>query len=178
MIICINAPHSSQTQANCLGMIYQIRLRTYSSQLLDKRSHNGSGSFAWFHTVYVSWQYSKMTEINLITVAEYYFWPPHSWLYHWLENWNCCWISKQDAILREIYMQSLQEQHITPSEIVKLICVLYKKVILETTHCQREYVSSVFICPEKDSIYMLIRPKSLTEHVQYHYEMDQYSAIC
>ena len=56
-------------------------------------------------------------------------------------------------------MQSLQEQHITQSEIVKLIYVLYRKVIQETTHCQGEYVSSVFICPKKDSISMLITSK-------------------
>ena len=71
-------------------------------------------------------------------------------------------------------MQSLQEQHITQSEIVKLIYVLYRKVIQETTHCQGEYVSSAlrrtaFICS--------LDLKSLNEHVQYHYEMDQYSAI-
>ena len=71
-------------------------------------------------------------------------------------------------------MQSLQEQHITQSEIVKLIYVLYRKVIQETTHCEGEHVSSVFICPKKDSIDL----KSLNEHMQYHYEMDQYSAIC
>ena len=54
-------------------------------------------------------------------------------------------------------MQSVQEQHITQSEIVKLIYVLYKGVIQETTHCDHEgkYVSGVFICPKKDSIYML-----------------------
>ena len=62
--------------------------------------------------------------------------------------------------------------------IVKLIYVLYRKVIQETTHCEGEYVSSALICPKKYSIYMLIRSKSLNEHVQYHYEMDQYSAIC
>ena len=56
-------------------------------------------------------------------------------------------------------MQSLQEQHITQSEIVKLIYVLYRKAFQETTHCQGEYVSTVFICPKKDSIYMLIRSK-------------------
>ena len=57
--------------------------------------------------------------------------------------------------------------------------VMYRKVIQETTRCQGEYVSSVFICPKKDSISTLIIDlKSLTEHVQYHYEMDQYSAIC
>ena len=55
-------------------------------------------------------------------------------------------------------MQSLHEQHITQSEIVKLMYVLYRKVIQETTHCEG-YVSSVFICPKKDSIYMLIRSK-------------------
>ena len=42
-------------------------------------------------------------------------------------------------------MQSLQEQPITQSEIVKLIYVLYKGVIIETTHSEGEYVSSVFI---------------------------------
>ena len=56
-------------------------------------------------------------------------------------------------------MQSLQEQHITQSEIVKLIYVLYKGVIQETTHCEGEYVSSIFICPKRDSIYMLIKSK-------------------
>ena len=56
-------------------------------------------------------------------------------------------------------MQSLQEQDITQSENVKLIYVLFKKVIQETTHCEGEYVSFVFICPKKDSIYMLIRSK-------------------
>ena len=56
-------------------------------------------------------------------------------------------------------MQSLQEQHITHSEIVKLIYVLYKGVILETTRCEGEYVSSVFICPKKDSIYLLNKSK-------------------
>ena len=56
-------------------------------------------------------------------------------------------------------MPSLQEQHITQSEIVKLIYVMYRKVIQETTHRQGEYVSSVFICLKKDSIYMLIRSK-------------------
>ena len=63
-------------------------------------------------------------------------------------------------------------------KIVKLTYVLHKGVIQETTHCEGEYVSSDFICPKKDSIYMLIKSKSLNEHVQYHYEMDQYSAIC
>ena len=75
-------------------------------------------------------------------------------------------------------MQSLQEQHITQSEIVKLIYVLYKGVILETTHCEGKYVSSVFICPKKDSIYLLIKSECLNEHVQYHYEMNEHSAIC
>ena len=56
-------------------------------------------------------------------------------------------------------MQSLQEQHITQSEIVKLIYVLYKGVIRETTYCEGEYVSSVFTCPKKDSIYLLIKSK-------------------
>ena len=56
-------------------------------------------------------------------------------------------------------MQSLQEQDITQSENVKLINVLFKKVIQETTHCEGEYVSFVFICPKKDSIHMLIRSK-------------------
>ena len=56
-------------------------------------------------------------------------------------------------------MLSLQEQHITQSEIVKLIYVLYRKIIQETTHCEGEYVSSMLICPKKDSIYMLIRSK-------------------
>ena len=56
-------------------------------------------------------------------------------------------------------MQSLQEQHITQMEIVKLIYVLYRKVIQETTHCEGEYVSSVLIYPKKDSIYVLIRSK-------------------
>ena len=56
-------------------------------------------------------------------------------------------------------MQSLQEQHITQSEIVKLIYVLYEGVIQETTHCEGEYVSSVFICPKKYSIYLLIKSK-------------------
>ena len=56
-------------------------------------------------------------------------------------------------------MLSLQVQHITQSEIVKLIYVLYTKIIHETTHCEGEYVSSMFICPKKDSIYMLIRSK-------------------
>ena len=56
-------------------------------------------------------------------------------------------------------MLSLQEQHITQSEIVKLIYVLYRKIIQETTHCEGEYVSSMFIYPKKDSIYMLIRSK-------------------
>ena len=51
-------------------------------------------------------------------------------------------------------MLSLQEQHITQSEIVKLIYVLYRKIIQETTHCEGEYVSSMFICPKKNSIDM------------------------
>ena len=46
MIICINAPHSSQTQTNCLGMIYKAGKGLDSSQLLDKRSPNGSGPLA------------------------------------------------------------------------------------------------------------------------------------
>ena len=54
-------------------------------------------------------------------------------------------------------IQSLQEQQITQSETVKLMYVLYRNVIQETTHCQGEYVCIVFICPMKDSIYMLIR---------------------
>ena len=37
-------------------------------------------------------------------------------------------------------MQSLQEQHITQSGIVKLIYVLYKGVILETTHCEGQHL--------------------------------------
>ena len=36
---------------------------------------------------------------------------------------------------------------------------MYRKVIQETTHCQGEYVPSVFICPKKDIISMLIRSK-------------------
>lgn len=36
---------------------------------------------------------------------------------------------------------------------------LYRKVIQETTHCEGEYVSSVFICLKKDSIYVLITSK-------------------
>ena len=56
-------------------------------------------------------------------------------------------------------MLALQEQHITQSQIVKLIYVLYRKIIQETTHCEGEYVSSMFIFPKKDSIYMLIRSK-------------------
>ena len=55
--------------------------------------------------------------------------------------------------------QSLQEQHITQSEILKLIYVLYKSVFQETTQCEGEYVSSVFIFPKKDSIYLLIKSK-------------------
>ena len=45
MIICIHAPHLSQTQTNCLGMIYQLKedKGLDSSQLLNKRSLNGSG---------------------------------------------------------------------------------------------------------------------------------------
>ena len=91
-----------------------------------------------------------MTETNFITVAEYYFLLPHS-LKLLLGFKERCY-SKGN-------MQSLQEQHITQSEIVKLIYGLYRKVIQETTHCQGEYVSSVFICPKKDSISMLIRSK-------------------
>ena len=49
-------------------------------------------------------------------------------------------------------MISLQEQHITQSEIVKLIYVPYKGVIQETTYCEGEYVSSVFICPKTDGV--------------------------
>ena len=56
-------------------------------------------------------------------------------------------------------MQSLQEQNIAQSEIVKLIYVVYKGVIQETTHCEGEHVSSVFICPKKGNIYMLINSK-------------------
>ena len=75
-------------------------------------------------------------------------------------------------------MQSLQGQHMTQSEIVKLIYVLYRKVIQETTHCEGEYVSSVLICQRRTAFIRSLDLKSLNEHVQYHYEMDQYSAIC
>ena len=53
-------------------------------------------------------------------------------------------------------MQSLQEHY---SKWNCKIDVLYRKVIQETTHCQGEYVSSLFICPKKDSISMLITSK-------------------
>ena len=74
-------------------------------------------------------------------------------------------------------MHSLQEQHITQSEIVKLIYVLYKKLFkkLPTVKGNKFLVCSsalrrrAFICS--------LDLKSLNEHVQYHYEMDQYSAI-
>ena len=76
----------------------------------------------------------------------------------------------------------LQEQHITQSEIVKLKYVLYEGAIQETTHCTVKG-NTCLVCSSAlrrtAFICMLIRSKkSLTEHVQYHYETDQYSAIC
>ena len=75
-------------------------------------------------------------------------------------------------------MQSLQEQHITQSEIVKLIYVLYRKVIQETTHCEGEYFLVCSSALRRTAFICSLDLKSLNEHVQYHYEMDQYSAIC
>ena len=75
-------------------------------------------------------------------------------------------------------MLSLQEQHITQSEIVKLIYVLgieklFKKLPTVKGNmflvCSFALRRTAFICS--------LDLKSLNEHVQYHYEMDQYSAI-
>ena len=75
-------------------------------------------------------------------------------------------------------MLSLQEQHITQSEIVKLIyiyCIEKLFTKLPTVQgnmflvCSFDLIRTAFICS--------LDLKSLNENVQYHYEMDQYSAI-
>ena len=77
---------------------------------------------------------------------------------------------QQESVPREICF-SLQEQHIIQNEIDKL---LEKGVIKETTHCEGEYISTIFIHPKKDGTYRLIlNLKNLNEHVEYHhFKMD------
>ena len=63
---------------------------------------------------------------------------------------------QQESVPRKICFP-LQEQQIIQNEIDKL---LKKGVIKETTHCEGEYTSTIFICPKKDG---------LNEHVEYYY---------
>lgn len=77
---------------------------------------------------------------------------------------------QQETVPREISF-SLQEQQIIQNEIDKL---LNKGMIKETTHCEGEYISTIFIRPKKDGTYRLIlNLKNLNEHVEYHhFKMD------
>jgi len=77
---------------------------------------------------------------------------------------------QQESVPREICF-SLPEQHIIQNELDKL---LKKGVIKETTHCEGEYISTIFIRPKKDGTYRLIlNLKNLNEHVEYHhFKMD------
>ena len=60
-----------------------------------------------------------------------------------------------------------QEQEDIDKEIDKL---LIKGVISETTHCSGEYISTIFIRPQKDGGHRLILDlKDLIEHVEYHH---------
>ena len=59
-------------------------------------------------------------------------------------------------------MQSFQEQHITTEWNCKIdIHYIYriKELFKKLPIVKGEYVSSVFICPKKDSIYLLIKSK-------------------
>ena len=75
-------------------------------------------------------------------------------------------------------MQSLQEQHSTQSEIVNwyMFCIkeLFNKLPTVRVNmflvCSSALRRTTFICS--------LNLKSLNGHVQYHYEIDQYSAIC
>lgn len=64
-----------------------------------------------------------------------------------------------------------QEQTTIQAEIDKLE---KKGVILETTHCDTEFVSTIFIRPKKDGSYRLIlNLKMLNEYIEYlHFKMD------
>ena len=64
-----------------------------------------------------------------------------------------------------------QEQEVIEMETEKL---LIKGVISETTHCPGEYISTIFVRPEKDGGHRLIlNLKFLNEHVgYYHFKMD------
>lgn len=59
---------------------------------------------------------------------------------------------QQEAVPREIGF-SLQEQRIIQNEIDNC---LNKGVIKETTHCEGEFISTIFIRPKKDGSYRLI----------------------
>ena len=59
---------------------------------------------------------------------------------------------QQEAVPRESGF-SLQEQHIIQNEIDNL---LNKGVIKETTRCEGEFISTIFIRPKKDGTYRLI----------------------
>lgn len=64
-----------------------------------------------------------------------------------------------------------QELSIIDNEIDKLVT---KGVIVETNHCGKEFLSTIFIRPKKDGSYRLIlNLKNLNEHVEYqHFKMD------
>lgn len=77
---------------------------------------------------------------------------------------------QQETIPREISF-SLQQQHIIQNEIDNL---LNKGVIKATTHCEGEFISTIFIRPKKDGTYRLIlNLKNRNDHVEYHhFKMD------
>ena len=89
-----------------------------SSQLLDKRSPNGSGPFACICRVTVM-QDDCNNSGRMLLLAPLFLIVPLTRKLKLLLGFTTRCYSKGN-------MQSLQEQHITPSEIVKLIYVLYK----------------------------------------------------
>lgn len=66
---------------------------------------------------------------------------------------------------------SQKEEIIIQTEISKLVT---KQVIVETTHCENEFISSVFTRPKKDGSHRLIlNLKKLNKHVTYeHFKME------
>ena len=121
-----------------------------SSQLLDKRSTNGrvdhlphtilymSNDFIARWQKYISSQWQNVTSGSLIFADSITVWKIE------------IAIGFHNKIL--FHGKYAIPSGTTPYSDVKLMHVLYKGVIQETTHCKGEYVSSVFICPKKDSI--------------------------
>ena len=77
----------------------------------------------------------------------------------------------QRVVPRETKILDLDEQHITDTEIDKLLA---KGVIIPSSHEQGEYVSPIFTRAKKDgSFRVTLNLKCLNTHVQYHhFKMD------